>query len=262
MNRPKQNVTFFLSASVPNREGWIEGDRRAAATRIGAAIENCTHRILYVGGNLVLGGHPAITPYILSGVRKYVDTDSSSGDVRNRTRITIYQSEAFPAAVRPEATRQLGEEFARIVDVPAEKGETFIPGLVGKREQFHRSLARMRKKMLTEDAPITAMILIGGMEGAVRECYAFQEYCKGRKIYYFDSTGGAARQIAELTHNKIGMRQAFGDEEFFKPDAEPLPLVRAEAYVKSRSPLTKQFPPYLSMVTNIINEVAGESRWD
>jgi hypothetical protein len=184
------NRAVFLSASVPSRAEWRESTSRQAGALIRSAVIACTQRVLFEGGTLVFGGHPSVSPFILSVADDYLPAPSEQGSAA--PRIWIYQSRAFPPAVRPDSTTRLLDRGARLVETDAAPGETFKPGL--KHEQCLRSLDNMRDAMLTHTDPIS-MIVIGGMEGVLRECASFRDKYPHRPIWTFESTGGMAAQL-------------------------------------------------------------------
>lgn len=235
--------SFFLSASVPNRRGWTENGDRDAAMRIRAAVIAITRRVLHDGDNIVFGGHPSISPFVLSVAEGYLGAGSSATESPSQARITVYQSEAYPPAVRPEATIRLGEAGARIVNTPAEDGERFDPNAVGK-EQCKKSLAAMRERMLTE-YPLSAMILIGGMEGTLRECRLFRDHCPERKIFVLRTTGGLAREV--LAPELSAVQAAFQEEGLSGP--EDLPLTVAENLVGVG--FDPAYPPFVLVASRI-----------
>lgn len=239
-----QAKSYFLSASVPSRSGWPEKGDRDAAMRIRAAVIAITRRVLHDGDNLVFGGHPSISPFVLSVAEGYLGTANSGYQSPSQARITIYQSEAFPPAVRPEATIRLGKEGARIVNTPAIDGERFDAKTVGK-EQCKKSLAAMRERMLTE-YPLSAMILIGGMEGTLRECRLFRDHCPGRGIFVLRTTGGLAKEVLSPALDVV--KAAFKDEGVTGPDE--LPLKEAEALIDVE--FDPAYPPFVLIASRIV----------
>lgn len=184
--------TIFLSASVPVRAEWTGYQAREKGAQIRNAVMSCTRRILHDGGNLVFGGHPSVSPFILSVAEDYLTVVSDQ--TGRGTRISIYQSEAFPLTVRPAETLKLVRLGARLVNCQASGNEKYDPKL--KTEQCLVSLAEMRKRMLTDTKPV-AMIVIGGMEGVLRECVAYRKLFEDGLIFVLESTGGMAKRLVQ-----------------------------------------------------------------
>jgi hypothetical protein len=187
-----QSRTVFLSASVPNRPPWPEARSRPSGALIRSAVISITKRTVYEGGSLVFGGHPSISPFILSVAEDYLAAADEGPEVGQS--IFIYQSKAVPAALRPEATAKLVALGGRLVDTDAQNDEKFDPDLT--QEQCIESLRHMRERMLKETDPV-GMIVIGGMEGILRECLVFRRMFPKRPIWVLESTGGMAHQLLQ-----------------------------------------------------------------
>ncbi|MCP4546707.1 MAG: hypothetical protein GY835_09620 [bacterium] len=78
-----------------------------------------------------------------------------------------------PAALAPETYELGGLELARLVWTEAVDGERFDATVKGQ-VPCPKSLARVRRQMITETRPV-AMACIGGMEGIVHEAQLWNE---------------------------------------------------------------------------------------
>jgi hypothetical protein len=116
-------------------------------------------------------------------------------------RVTTYQSRLFEDQV-PAATRRFAEEgigvFRWTDAVAGDRPE------IGHRE---RSLEVMRRQMLGETAPDTALF-IGGMEGIRDEHRLFKELRPERRWYALGRPGGAATALASQAPVAGPLREA------------------------------------------------------
>lgn len=161
-------MTFFLSASIPlpnrNAKYFETADIVSIRDAVKAFVQVVApHRCIH------FGGHPAITPLISLLM-------SRNQNVTNQ-KITLYQSDFFKDAFPQENLEFVNTVYTDAVDNDREA-----------------SLANMRHRMLT-DAPITAAIFIGGMEGVIDEYKLVRELNPNAKCYPIASTGGAALDL-------------------------------------------------------------------
>jgi len=120
-------------------------------------------------GELVFGGHPAISPLVLIVASALDATD----------RVRIYQSEHFRDQIPPESTA-----FRRLVWTPR----------VGTDRQA--SLREMRETMIGGGG-FAAAFFIGGMEGVEEEFALFRERWPNVPAFPIASTGAAARRLLD-----------------------------------------------------------------
>lgn len=158
----------FLSASVPDRDKWIDSARPHDIREAVVALVT----IVLPKYELVFGGHPAISPLVEHAAR-------SLGAVK---RVHIYQSRQF-------------ENF--IPDV-AKKFENFH--WTDKKSDQTASLTHMREEMLRERKFLMGF-LVGGMEGIFEEYRLFRKLCPGKPCYPIGQTGGASRLVLQ-EHSK------------------------------------------------------------
>lgn len=159
----------FLSAGIPvQRPGRVvKPIYRDTADVI--AIREATRAAAAVAlsrGELVFGGHPAITPLI-----------SQIGEALGALdRITIFQSAYFRAAYPAEV-----QHFVRIEETPAAADEV-------------ASLRDMREQMVRFRL-YDVGIFVGGMEGVEDEWDVFQDIHPNARAFPIPTTGAAARRL-------------------------------------------------------------------
>jgi len=164
----------MLSASVPH------GARAAAAQPFSAedielAASAMVEAVLVRGHQLVFGGHPAITPLVLS-IASLLDCGG---------QVHIFQSEAYAAEVVSEVERLRVAEGARLTWTPA------VADDIDKRG----SLAVMRDEMI--GSALDLAVFIGGMNGVEEEFDLMSQFHPDVPRVLFTSPGGAAAQLAE-----------------------------------------------------------------
>ena len=198
--------TIFLSASVPaaHRAQEYRVDSEIA-DRIESAVVATARAVLGQGGRLVLAGHPSISVLVALVAGEYGKISQDRTELMARFKddhnplsdtspVLIYQSRAYEGFLPDETYAIARTGLVAIRWVEAYKGEKYNPELQGG-AQCNKSLASMRKRMLEESEPV-AMVGIGGMEGLERDYELFSATCDG-PIYLLESTGGAARRIAQ-----------------------------------------------------------------
>lgn len=159
---------IFLSASVPLPTRDPAYFETADVLSIREAVKGLVSEAV-LGGTIVFGGHPAITPLVALLLR-------GMGE-EYRGRVILYQSKYFDGKFPPEKY-----EFLNVVEVPA----------VGNSEK--QSIQAMREHMIN-DEPYDAGVFIGGMEGVELEFKMFRETYNSAKIWPVASTGAAAKII-------------------------------------------------------------------
>jgi SLOG cluster3 family len=160
----------FLSASIP----LPERDAKYFVTADVVAIRDCIRALVSVvipSGQIVFGGHPAITPLI----RLLVENMNATA----QEHITLYLSRFFEHVFPPES-----KEFEQI---------RLVDSVPNDREA---SLAQLRTTMLTNHE-FDAGIFIGGMEGVEAEFGMFRKLQPAKPAYPIASTGAAARVLHE-----------------------------------------------------------------
>lgn len=179
----------FLSASVPKAgSGW---ENARLDLNVDEAVISLTRTVFAEGGQLVFGGHPSISPLVLTIASEYAALRE-----KEEPLALIYQSAMFRDRV-PEQTvmlMQLG--YGEIVWTPIAEGESWNEDPVTKRPIVPKSLRKMREDMIRETSP-AAFIAAGGMEGIVEEVNLFRELVPGAPVFAIATTGGASATLAE-----------------------------------------------------------------
>lgn len=160
-------IDVFLSASVPlptrNREFYETADILAIRESIKALVE-----VILPVGRITFGGHPAITP-LLALFSREANLDND--------RIFLYQSDFF----KDEYPNDI-KKFLSVNIVPAVNNNIV------------KSLVAMRHEMI-KSKKFHAAVLIGGMEGLLKEHEIFVKYHPHATILPIPTTGAAAEII-------------------------------------------------------------------
>lgn len=167
-------IRTFLSASVPLPERHPKFVRSADVIAIREAVKGLVEEVAPIG-QIVFGGHPAITPLIAKLI-------NGMGN-RVKGHITIYQSSYF-ADRYPEEN----SEFLKIKIVPKVNDSEV------------ESIEAMRREMIRSQ-DFDAGIFIGGMEGVLSEFELFRSNHPNALIWPIASTGAAAKEIFETLGN-------------------------------------------------------------
>lgn len=161
-------LSVFLSASIPlpDRDAryWQTADVIAIRDSVRALIS-----VVVPTGQIVFGGHPAITPLIRLLVRGMV--------VDVRPHVILYLSRFFEQKFTPEVA-----EFEDVHLVDAVAGDEAA------------SLTAMRRTMI-HSHEFDAGVFLGGMEGVEREYQMFRVIHPDKPAFPIASTGAAARLI-------------------------------------------------------------------
>jgi hypothetical protein len=179
------DATIFVSASIPDPQRWSGPADPLAITD---AVVSLARVFLSAGARVVTAAHPTIAPLLL-----YVASELPS---ERPPEIVTYQSDLFEDVLPPETRRFEQEEIGRFVWTPRAEGEHPVPG------KWDRSLAIMRRQMLTETCPSAAMF-IGGMEGIVAEYSMFTDLFPGAPCYPLGRPGGESRLLAESSDSPL-----------------------------------------------------------
>jgi hypothetical protein len=250
-----QGQGIFLSASVPNRRevetrlyrGPLPSDDqiRDQDLRIETAVTALARAVFCSGGQIVFGGHPAISPHVAMVAAEYFPPSIPGGEKsddadRPYTQpIIVFQSEAFKDAIVEDVKvmERLGQ--AKICWTESVDGERFEPALAGVK-QCPKSLQLMRRRMVA-CRNLVAMVCIGGMDGIFDEYEVYAESSRFRPPYVLTSTGGASAILATL--GRLGVHVKAID----------LSLSGADA-----ARVVGAFPPYDAIVQEIIDELAPD----
>ncbi len=183
---PLRGKVVFLSASVP-----LPGSGYRFDLNVDDAVITLARTVFAKGGQLVFGGHPSISPLILTIAAEYAAPHELSTPLA-----LIYQSEIFRPKV-PEHTHllmQLG--YGRIVWTPQAEGEVLVTDPKTGRKLAPKSLEIMRTRMISETKP-AAFVAIGGMEGIELEVDLFHDLRHNAPVFAIATTGGASATLAD-----------------------------------------------------------------
>jgi hypothetical protein len=170
---------IFLSASVPDPRRDPKYFNSANLINIRDAVCGLAELVL-PAGELVFGGHPAISPMIALIAQQ----------LRRLDAVTIYQSRFFEKQI-PPTTLAFGPRITW-TDMDVDRAT---------------SLARMRGEMIEgptgQPRRYTAGFFIGGMEGVEEEERMFRRAQPHAAFWPVASTGAAARLIFEDQRTEV-----------------------------------------------------------
>jgi SLOG cluster3 family len=189
--------TIFLSGSVPaprRAEQYLRVED--AAFEIEQAVISLGRAVFSEGGELVFGGHPAISPLVAMVAGEYREPRyAESSKEKPRAPIRIFQSRAFEGFLPDDTLLMYQLGYATITWVDAANGEKFDPNMQYDYPPCPNSLRAMREAMIGSTRP-EAMVCIGGMEGVEKEAEIFRALRRSAPIYVLERTGGASLILA------------------------------------------------------------------
>ena len=180
MKNNLEGSSIFLSASIPSPDRDKRYYINTNPLDITDAVVAISKIIFSEGGKIIYGGHPTISPLILSVARIFKQYYKQE----NLPLVSIYQSKFFESKIS-----QFTEELINL-----ELGEINWTNSVKNDKDL--SLMLMRKEMI-ESRNIVAAIFIGGMEGIAEEFKLFVESHPNFPMYLIASSGGATRFLFE-----------------------------------------------------------------
>jgi hypothetical protein len=184
--RPLGGRRVFLSASIPGPDWPGNHD----PLEITDAVVACVSAIWIAGGKILCGGHPAITPLLLSVAQDFRPEAEENQVSAEDPLVTVYQSSLYESLIPPETRRLEATGLGRIKFTQA------TPGDLPQRGRNQASLNRMREDMLATDNDPAFAVFIGGMEGIVDEYEQFRTRFQRRPVYPIGAPGGEARKLA------------------------------------------------------------------
>ena len=197
----------FLSASLPDAPAPGTDPSGTSNAEVTRAVVSVARGILESNGGIVFGGHPTITPLLLSVAHEVFGGAGGIGggsvpwEPAQGPRLIAYQSRLFDL-IRPREVAELTAVqagLAQIVETEVADGE--VPPRTPQeiRPQATKgSLAIMRSRMISEFHPVAA-IYIGGKQGIVDEHRAASEVIPWH--YPIAAPGGAtAAVLAKESH--------------------------------------------------------------
>ena len=161
---------IFLSASIslPHRH-----PRYPETADVVAIIDSISALVSVVtpSGQIVFGGHPAITPLMHLLVGRMSQ--------HARKHVILYQSLFFKTQLRPEVPEFEDVRFIDAVD-----------------SDLEASLTKMREVMISSHN-FDAAVFLGGMQAVEIEYDIFRRFHPSKPAYAIASTGAAARVLFE-----------------------------------------------------------------
>ena len=180
--------SIFLSAGIPSQHRQPNYLKTADVIAIRDSVRALVN-VVAPGGQIVFGGHPAITPLVrllLRGMAPKV-----------LHHVILYQSLFFKTRFPPEVS-----EFEQLRFIDAVEGD------------LDASLARMRGAMISAHN-FDAAVFLGGMEGVEIEYGIFRRLHPDKPAYPVASAGAAARILSEKHHPdhlELRLFRLFGGE--------------------------------------------------
>lgn len=181
MNNQLKGKFIFLSASLPSADRHQKYYINTNPLNITNAVVSFIESILKRNGNLIFGGHPTISPLVLTVVKNFISIPNTKID---SIRVYIYQSELFKDKISKYTNELLDLGIGKII---------WTENLNDERD---KSLYLMRVQMFKEYF-ISAGVFIGGMEGIEEEFNLFKEFYPKNPIYLIGSSGGATKILFE-----------------------------------------------------------------
>lgn len=197
---------LFLSASFPSFKRHPEFQATTDIAEISNAVVSLAKAVFQADGGLVFGGHPTITPLLLSVARDLFLGKPKTGHSRppwsanNGPRLVAYQSKVYDL-IRPKDIGELvglEEGLGRIEETEIQNGER-QPRRQDEVNPAHQrfSLEHMRLRMLIDPnvRPVAA-VYIGGMRG-IRQEFQMAEPLVPRR-YVIAAPGGEAARLEPI----------------------------------------------------------------
>lgn len=167
------------------------------------AVISLARAVFSEGGQLVFGGHPAISPLVAMVAGEYREPRyAESREEKPSVPILIFQSRAFEGFLPSDTLLMYQLGYATITWIDAAENEKFDPTIEYKQPPCPESLRIMREAMIGWTKP-EAMVCIGGMEGVEREAEIFRQLRAEAPIYVLERTGGASLLLA---HHRNDLR--------------------------------------------------------
>lgn len=163
----------FLSASIPLLERHEKFWKTADNFAIREAVKALTAEIIHQKGQLIFGGHPAITPLVSYMFRHM--------KMSTKEHVILYQSRLF-AKEYPSENANFPNQI--LTDKIGDGGPS-------DKSTRDRSLLHMRERMF-EEQRFTSAIFIGGMEGIFEEFELLTKIHPKVPKFPIASTGAAA----------------------------------------------------------------------
>ncbi|MDJ0899796.1 MAG: hypothetical protein QNJ55_13395 [Xenococcus sp. MO_188.B8] len=242
---------IFLSASFPRKDREKEQKffRKYSPDDITDAVNALVRAVLSAGGKLIFGGHPTITPLVLSIAKEYLPDsleERTNIEETDGLPVIICQSEFYKDKLT-DATKELyqnkygkpiwtpevessSEEKLRAMirelktEITIEDEKEIVKKMIEHAEENKpakaESLLRMRITILQKD-PFAA-VFIGGMQGVNAEYELFSLKYPSRPKYCIGAPGGYAKELAKNNRKKYSKESGLRYEELESFDSYPL----------------------------------------
>lgn len=181
INNQLNDKFIFLSVSLPSADRHQKYYLNTNPLNITNAVVSFIESILKRNGKIIFGGHPTISPLVLTVAKKFFSILNGEKDP---VRIYIYQSELFKDKISEFTYELLDLGIGKIIWT-----ESF-------NDLKEKSLYCMRVQMLKEHN-LSAGIFFGGMEGIEEEFDLFKEIHPRTPMYLIGSSGGATKILFE-----------------------------------------------------------------
>lgn len=192
---PFRAPALFLSASIPYARTTGTPEQLAAnaqylpplRSEIREAVVQLARFAFSREVQLILGGHPAITPLVLRATRAVPVSDVP--------RVIVFQSAHFQNVI-PQTTVELCNWDSGLLIWTQSDGPPLKPGAPPDPQRQKASLQIMREAMVSVSKLVGA-VLVGGMDGVEDEAKLFQDKQGHKRLprYALPNTGGAAKLL-------------------------------------------------------------------
>jgi hypothetical protein len=275
---------IFLSASVPKPDRhlkYLHGPveprlmLRVIETRVRDAVTSLVAETLRVGGQLVFGGHPAITPMVAATASSFSLSAKSP-----EKPVVLYQSEYFGNSEPPQGREEMIKlGLAEVIWVPAKPWDAAGLFPSGKRylldpakfdhlrrgqtdekapNEMRDALTAFRVTMCLDAQP-DAVVCIGGMEGIEAEALLYTTFFltddpgDRRRAFALKSTFGATAKLD-------ARRFRFVDEDYMMKRGSAAGMETEAELVPTdeKTALAKQLIhriPYDSIMRELVNAI-------
>jgi len=181
----------LVCASIPEAgSGDDPGERETRARYLPAKRSHIREGVVQLARyafqrnvQLIMGGHPAITPILLSVANSMPDSQA--------LRVIIFQSEYFEKIIPPTTVQLANWNGGQLVWTPS-AGPPRDPLRPEVRKHREDSLLQMREAMIRIPNLIGA-VFIGGMQGVEQEADLLRNLAPKTPRYALANTGGAAQ---------------------------------------------------------------------
>jgi len=248
---------IFLSASVPNAKRGEQYPRvEGAHFEIEQAVISLARAVFSEAGQLVFGGHPAISPLVAMVAGEYREPRTAeTREERPSSPIRIFQSRAFEGYLPTDTLLMYRLGYATITWIDAAEHERFDPTIEYEESPCPKSLRAMREAMIVRTKP-EAMVCIGGMDGVEKEAELFRELRPGVPVYVLERTGGASLLLASRRDDlRVIDTEIIRRIEHLKTDIARTPPDRM-----SPNDAPHSVVPYPLIMQTIVDEVSQGGR--